>query len=342
MVMLELRGVHRVTVKGRVYWYAWRGGPRVRGEPGTPEFMESYQEALDSRTVVTGDRFRAAIADYKASDAYKALAPSTRKQWARWLDRIADHFGDLRTVQFGRTDKIRPIIRKWRAQYDATPRTADYAMQVLSRVLSHCVDPLGLIGSNPCEGIKNLYKNDRSEIIWTDADLAQIKSVCSEELAFAFDLGALTGLRLSDLVRLSWSHIGENEIIIATGKGRRKKTRAIIPLYGELRELLERIPKRATTILTNTRKRPWTTNGIGTSIQDAKEAAGLRGRDLHFHDLRGTAATKFYLSGLSMRVISEILAWDEAAVEAIIRRYVGRQSATLEAIRQIDQTRRRT
>jgi integrase len=191
-------------------------------------------------------------------------------------------------------------------------------------------------------GIKHLYKNDRSEIIWTDADLAQIKSVCSEELAFAFDLGALTGLRLSDLVRLSWSHIGENEIIIATGKGRRKKTRAIIPLYGELRELLERIPKRATTILTNTRKRPWTTNGIGTSIQDAKEAAGLRGRDLHFHDLRGTAATKFYLSGLSMRVISEILAWEEAAVEAIIRRYVGRQSATLEAIRQIDQTRRRT
>jgi hypothetical protein len=37
-----------------------------------------------------------------------------------------------------------------------------------------------------------------------------------------------------------------------------------------------------------------------------------------------------------------LLAWEEAAVEAIIRRYVGRQSATLEAIRQIDQTRRRT
>lgn len=342
MVSIDLPGVHRVHAKGRYYYYAWRGGPRIKGEPGTPEFLAAYQDALDSRTVVTGDRFRAAIVDYRASDAYKALAPSTKKQWARWLDRIENDFGDLRTLQFGRTDRIRPIIRKWRAKLDATPRTADYAMQVLSRVLSHCVDPLGLIGSNPCEGIKHLYKNDRSEIIWTDADLVQIKAVSSDELALAFDLAAHTGLRLGDLVRLSWSHIGENEIVIATGKGRRKNTRAIIPLYGELRELLERIPKRATTVLTNTRKLPWTTNGIGTSIYDAKVAAGMQERDLHFHDLRGTAATKFYLSGLSMRIVAEILAWDEASVEAIIRRYVGRQSATLEAIRKIDETRRGT
>ena len=29
-------------------------------------------------------------------------------------------------------------------------------------------------------------------------------------------------------------------------------------------------------------------------------------RDLHFHDLRGTAATRFYIAGLSKRVIAEI------------------------------------
>jgi hypothetical protein len=27
------------------YWYAWRGGPRLDGEPGTPEFMASYNRA---------------------------------------------------------------------------------------------------------------------------------------------------------------------------------------------------------------------------------------------------------------------------------------------------------
>lgn len=65
------------------------------------------------------------------------------------------------------------------------------------------------------------------------------------------------------------------------------------------------------------------------------ESAGL-----HFHDLRGTAATRFYIAGLKIRVIAEILAWEEGRVEKIIRRYVGRQAATKEAIRQINEARR--
>jgi hypothetical protein len=50
-------------------------------------------------------------------------------------------------------------------------------------------------------------------------------------------------------------------------------------------------------------------------------------RDLHFNDLRGTAATKFYVAGFSMREIAETLAWEEESIEKIIRRYVGRSAA---------------
>ena len=50
-------------------------------------------------------------------------------------------------------------------------------------------------------------------------------------------------------------------------------------------------------------------------------------RDLHFNDLRGTAATKFYVAGFSMREIAETLAWEDESVEKIIRRYVGRSAA---------------
>ena len=52
------------------------------------------------------------------------------------------------------------MIRRWRSQWDDKPRTADYAMQVLSCVLSYAVDPLGKIAGNPCEGIKTLYRVD--------------------------------------------------------------------------------------------------------------------------------------------------------------------------------------
>jgi len=156
----------------------------------------------------------------------------------------------------------------------------------------------------------------------------------------AVDLAAHTGLRLSDLLRLSWSHVGEDAITLSTGKSRGRRE-AIIPLYGDLRKLLKRIPKRATTILTNSRRRPWTADGFGSSFNAAKHDAGIADKDLHFHDLRGTAATKFYIAGLSIRVIAEILAWSEDQVERIIRRYVSRAAATKEAIRKLNEARKR-
>ena len=171
----------------------------------------------------------------------RQLAETTRKNWSRWLDRIADHFGELRIAQFDRSEKIRPVIRRWRNQWADKPRTADYGMQVLSRVISHAADPLGKIAANPCEGVKQLYSNDRSEIIWPDADIAALKKTCSAEIAHAVDLAAHTGLRLSDLLRLSWSQIGEDAITFATGKSRGRRE-AIIPLYDGLRDCWRAFP----------------------------------------------------------------------------------------------------
>ena len=33
----------------KTYYYAWRGGPKLDGEPGTPEFMASYNAAVATR-----------------------------------------------------------------------------------------------------------------------------------------------------------------------------------------------------------------------------------------------------------------------------------------------------
>jgi integrase len=106
--------------------------------------------------------------------------------------------------------------------------------------------------------------------------------------------------------------------------------------------LLATIPKRSTTILATSRNRPWTRDGFSTAFNRAKIAADLSDRDLHFHDLRGTAATRFYVAGLPERVITEIMAWDEEHVTKIIRRYVGRAAATKAIIHQLNQAEKRT
>jgi hypothetical protein len=55
MAYLRIRGLNRVRNRladGRIaiYYYAWRGGPRLQGRPGTPEFHASYNEAITNQT----------------------------------------------------------------------------------------------------------------------------------------------------------------------------------------------------------------------------------------------------------------------------------------------------
>ena len=51
---IDLKGIHSTYAKladgsNKIYWYAWRGGPRLRGEPGSPDFIASYNEAVAQR-----------------------------------------------------------------------------------------------------------------------------------------------------------------------------------------------------------------------------------------------------------------------------------------------------
>jgi hypothetical protein len=53
---VRLKGINSITKTladgtRRTYWYAWKGGPPLRGEPGTPEFIHSYNVAIARKVV---------------------------------------------------------------------------------------------------------------------------------------------------------------------------------------------------------------------------------------------------------------------------------------------------
>jgi len=78
---------------------------------------------------------------------------------------------------------------------------------------------------------------------------------------------------------------------------------------------------------------------LNPSFNKAKIVAGMADAGLHFHDLRGTAATRFYIAGLPERAIAGIMGWEEGHVAKIIRRYVDRSAATKAIIRQLNERR---
>ena len=329
--MVELKGLHTVKSKGKTYYYAWRGGPRIEAEFGTPAFHAAFQDAVNPLADLDRRRFEAWVTLFKASDEFREMAATTKRVWGPWFDEIKTEFGTLRTRQFDRP-QIRAAIKKWRNRWRATPRAADMGKQVLSRILSFAVDE-GAITLNPCTGISNLYQANRSDIIWEADDLELLFKHASKEVADAAKLAAATGLRQSDLLRLTWSNVKANAIERKTGKSGNRRT-ATIPVTAQIRAVLDGIPRRAAVILTTTAGRPW--KSFGTSWNDTMHKAGLNERDLHFHDLRGTAATNYYRAGLTIREIAVILAWSEDKVERLIDRYVKKDEIILDRIKRIE------
>jgi hypothetical protein len=138
-------------------------------------------------------------------------------------------------------------------------------------------------------------------------------------------MGAVSELlRLSDWLALARSRVPQ---------GKRGAKRQSYPGY-EAAEFLDQIlAKHTGKDLTRSKKRDESVEYVKTILRIANPTQHwyrLSERYLHFNDLRGTAATKFYIAGFTMREIAETLTWEEESVEKIIRRYVGR-AATLKA-----------
>ena len=97
---VRLRGINWTTKRlanGTVvtHYYAWRGGPRLEGEPGSPEFIASYERAYHERRKPDGDTFKNIIVEFVQSDAFRGLQPRTRADYLKMIRLIEDEFGDL-------------------------------------------------------------------------------------------------------------------------------------------------------------------------------------------------------------------------------------------------------
>jgi len=324
MVTVQLKGVHVVTTKGRTYHYAWRGGPRLKGEPGSPEFIASYQAAHAERKTPAKGTFREIIIKYRASPAYKKLGAHTLRAYAKHLDTIEAKWGSLPAAALD-DPRVRRHFIAWRDSMAETPRTADMAIGVLKRVLEWAREGV-LVHTNQAEPISRLHRVDKSDAIWTADELAAFDKHASKELRWAVHLAIHTGLRQGDLIRLAWNHESEGAFNYLTSKRGKFVT---IPITPACRALLARIEKRGPIILTTERgKRPWTADGLRASFSEACKRAGVKRT---FHDLRRTAATTLLAAGLESSQVALLMGWSEEDVEAMKRKYVSR-AAVVKAV----------
>lgn len=337
---VRLRGLNsktKVLADGtkRTYWYAWKGGPRIEGEPGTPEFMASFSAAASVRREAPVGVLVSVLNAFQASEAFNRLSPVTRKDYARHIRNIEREFGDFPIAALA-DRRSRGEFRAWRDRLAQTSkRQADYAWSVLARVLSWALDG-GSVPVNPCEKGGRLYRAERNDKVWSEADEAAFLAKAPPHLHLPLILALWTGQRQGDLLRLPWSAYDGSRLRLKQSK---TGVRVVIPVSTVLRGALDAAPRRSPIILVNSEGRPWTSDGFQSSWRKACARVGIQG--ITFHDLRGTAVSRLALAECSVPEIATLTGHSLSDVQAILDAHYLNRDPKL-ALAAIEKLERRT
>jgi len=321
---VRLKGINSRTKRladgtHRTYYYAWKGGPRLTGEPGSPEFVRSYWEAHESQKPDASGQLSTVLDAYQDSEAFRSLAPRTAEDYRRYLAAIGREFGDFPLSGLAEREARSEFLR-WRDDVaKRSRRTADYGWSVLARVLSWALDR-GLVTANPCEKGGRVYKASRADSIWTDADESAFLAVASPQMRLAFTLALWTGQRQGDILRLTWAAYDGAHIRLTQQKTGR---RVIVLVGAPLKSLLDATRRKCPQIVTNEDGHPFTSSGFRASFRATQARAGIK--DLTFHDIRGSTVTRLAELECTELEIAAITGHTSSDVRSILdSRYLSR------------------
>jgi integrase len=329
---VELKGLHSVRRRlpsgGEVvYHYAWRGGPRLKGEPGSPEFLEQYLATHRAhREPKAAETLKSVIISYKESAAFTRLRDRTKRDYSKQIVKVENAFGDLPLAALDDPRVTRHFIQ-WRdklAAKQSMGKQADYAWFMLMRLVSFARG-LGLTTYRVPERIERLYHADRSNKIWEAEQIAAFMAVAPETLQQAMVLAMDTGQRQGDLLVFPWSGYDGARIRLRQSKSRSKGKlgrEVVIPVTQRLKAVLDGMKRVSPVVLTNARGQPWGENAFRKAWALATKKAGIEG--LTFHDLRGTAVTRLSEAGCTPQEIATITGHSLGEVQVIIDKYLAR------------------
>jgi hypothetical protein len=73
----------------KTYFYAWKGGPPLRGKPGSPEFVASYNAAVAQKVTPPTGVLLALLFRFQESAEFQfGISPRTRRDYIKQLKRI--------------------------------------------------------------------------------------------------------------------------------------------------------------------------------------------------------------------------------------------------------------
>jgi integrase len=212
----------------------------------------------------------------------------------------------LKEIKKSDVERFKRERSESKTRYDRarSPATVNRELAILSAILTLAVDD-ELIGSNPCRRVKPLrMDNTRSRYLTKDEETELLKALEGQDWLKSLVTAAIhTGMRRGELFKLKWFDVDFNRGVIHVRDTKTARDR-VVPMSAAVREVLEQQPKTSGYVFPSPR-----TGGPLVDIKHAFTAAcdAAKVKDLRFHDLRHTAATRLADAGVNVVVIAEIL-----------------------------------
>jgi integrase len=322
--VVRIKGLQRFRnpKTGRIYCYHRASGTRLKTEFGTPEFfvelanLEAAQQKRNSVPRTLGEMIEA----YTQSSRFRDLAPRTRKDYFGILSDLKEIYA----MPLAAVDK--PFLARLRDD-QAECRSwhyANYLLAVLSAVFK-LAEEYGLMPANPALRLAKLKRpKDRPQANrpWTPAEWAAVRDAAPPHVRLPLAIGAMTGLRIADIVALPKTACRDGWLQHETAK---RRVEICLPITDELRAEILRAPAHdAITLCANSRGQPWTDDGLRcvfTKLRDELEKAGQVQPGLTIHGLRHTVASHLAEHDVSERGIAT---WLGQKTSAMARHYSAR------------------
>ena len=235
---------------------------------------------------------------------FEGYKPSTRKGVRSVLDRqLLPAFGSkpldcITLVQ----------VTQWFDRFSLTaPGNANHALDLLRQIMNFAIER-GHLDTNPARSVERNPGRVLTRFLSRD-EIARLHRVLDSqtrhsrrEQADIIRLLLLTGCRRSEIVRLRWSEVDRDKLVLADSKtGPRTVT-----LNTQARRILERRLRGASPFVFPSPRDPALPRSRNLSFwYRARREAGIE--DVRLHDLRHTHASHAVMNGVPVPVVARLL-----------------------------------
>jgi integrase len=298
-----------VYKKGR-HWYIdyYVKGVRKRKKIGPSKQVAELALAQVEVKIAKGDYL--GIYDDKKitlpqfAKEYLGYADANKSSGAVARDRIS-----FKHLSAAFPDYLSTITPKSVEQYKAQrlqyvrPATVNRELALLKHIFTKAIE-WGYIKENPAKAVKLLKEPSGRVRYLTPDELTRLLDACAPHLRPIVLIAAHTGMRVQEILTLTWRQIDIRKRMITLEKTKNHERR-IIPLNDQAIEVFRTVPRHMESSYVFCGKEGQPYQRIVKGFRQACKRASIS--DFRFHDLRHTFASHLVMRGVSLRTVQELL-----------------------------------